>query len=46
MDQDILEIGQWARTKRDQQLTRERRIENNPALKKAYEAVQRAEANY
>ena len=46
MDQDILDIVQWARTQRDQQLTRERRIENNPALKKAYEAIQRAEANY
>jgi hypothetical protein len=46
MDQDILDIVQWARNQRDQQLTRERRIENNPALKKAYEAIQRAEANY
>jgi hypothetical protein len=46
LDQDVLDVIQWARKQRDKQLDRERRIENNPALKKAYEAVQRAEANY
>ena len=46
LDQDVLDIVQWAREQREQQLARERRIENNPALKKAYEAIQRAEANY
>jgi len=46
LDQDVLDVIQWARKQRDKQLDRERRIENNPALKKAYEAIQRAEANY
>ena len=46
LDQEVLDVVHWARKQRDQQLARERRIENNPALKKAYEAIQRAEANY
>jgi len=46
LDQDILDIVQWARKQRDKQLDRERRIQNNPALQKAYEAIERAEANY
>ena len=37
---------QWAREQRDKQQARERRVLNNPALKKAYEAIERAEANY
>ncbi len=36
----------WARAERDRQYHREIRIKNNPALKKAYEAIQRAEANF
>ena len=36
----------WARQQRDQQQLREKRIQENPALKKAYEAIQRAEANF
>lgn len=43
---DTQAILQWAREQRDRQLDRERRIQNNPALKKAYEAIERAEANY
>ena len=46
LDGDTQSLLHWARKQRDQQLARERRIENNPALKKAYEAIQRAEANY
>jgi len=37
---------QWARQARDKELAREARIRSNPALKKAYEAIQRAEANF
>ncbi len=37
---------QWARETRDKELTRQARIRNNPALQKAYEAIQRAEANF
>lgn len=36
----------WAREQRSRQLEREQRIKNNPALKKAYEAILRAEANF
>ncbi len=36
----------WARMEREKQYNREHRIRNNPALKKAYEAIQRAEANF
>lgn len=43
---DTQAIIQWAREQRDKQAERERRIKNNPALKKAYEAIQRAEENY
>jgi len=39
LDQDVLDVIQWARKQRDKQLDRERRIQNNPALKKAYEAI-------
>jgi hypothetical protein len=46
LDQDILDIIQWARKQRDQQQKREHLIKNNPALQKAYEAIERAEANF
>lgn len=36
----------WARRERDKQLQREELIKNNPALQKAYEAIQRAEENF
>lgn len=36
----------WARKERDRQLRREALIKTNPALQKAYEAIQRAEANF
>lgn len=43
---EVQVLLQWAREQRDKQLIREQRIKNNPALKKAYEAIERAEANY
>ena len=41
--QDLL---QWARTQRQLDLNRKTLIENSPALKKAYEAIKRAEDNF
>ena len=37
---------EWARLERTKQRLREERIEQNPALKKAYEAVVRAQENF
>lgn len=36
----------WAREERNKQLAREAKIQTNPALRKAYEAIQRAEENF
>jgi len=46
LDADTQSLLAWARNERDKQFIREERIRNNPALKKAYEAIQRAEANF
>jgi hypothetical protein len=46
LDQDVLDVIQWARTQRTLEMNRKILIENNPALQKAYEAIQRAEANF
>jgi hypothetical protein len=46
LDQDVLDVIQWARTQRQLEMNRKTLIENNPALQKAYEAVKRAEANF
>jgi hypothetical protein len=46
LDQDILDIIQWARTQRTLEMNRKTLIENNPALQKAYAAVKRAEENF
>ena len=46
LDQDVLDVIQWARKQRDQQFKRERLIKDNPALGKAWEAIMRAEANF
>jgi hypothetical protein len=43
---DVQSLLNWARQERDQQRLREKRIQENPALKKAYEAILRAEENY
>jgi len=37
---------EWARKERDKQRTREDAVRRNPALRKAYEAIQRAEENF
>ena len=46
LDQEILDVIQWARTQRLLDLNRKTLVANNPALLKAYEAIQRAEANF
>jgi hypothetical protein len=46
LDQDVLDVIQWARTQRQLDLTRKTLIANNPALEKAYQAVKRAEDNF
>ena len=43
---DTQAILQWAREQRDKQVKREQLIKDNPALAKAYEAIERAEANF
>ena len=46
LDQDVLDLIQWARTQRQLELNRATLIANNPALEMAYKAVLRAEANF
>ena len=46
IDQEVLDVIQWARTQRQLDMNRKTLIENNPALQKAYAAVKRAEANF
>lgn len=46
MDVETRALLQWARGERDTQLRRDSLVANNPALQKAFEAVQRAEANF
>ena len=46
LDQETQDLLQWARTQRQLDLNRKFLIENNPALQKAHEAIQRAEANF
>jgi hypothetical protein len=46
LDQEVLDVIQWARTQRQLDLNRKTLIENNPALQKAYAAVKRAEENF
>ena len=46
LDAEAESILNWAREERDRQRLREKRIQENPALKKAYEAILRAEENY
>lgn len=40
------ELLKWARETKNKELAREARIRSNPALRKAYEAIQRAEENF
>lgn len=46
LDPEAESILNWACQERDRQRLREKRIQENPALKKAYEAILRAEENY
>lgn len=46
LDYEAESLLNWAREQRDKQRLREKRIQENPALKKAYEAILRAEENY
>jgi hypothetical protein len=43
---DSESLLEWARKERDKQWARDERIRKNPALKKAHEAIPRAEANF
>jgi len=43
---DAMSAVKWAEDQMIKERTRQERIQNNPALRKAYEAIQRAEANY
>lgn len=43
---DTQAIIQWAREQRDKQWKREQLIKDNPALQKAMEAIEKAEANF
>jgi len=46
LDAEAEDLLQWARTQRQLELNRKTLIKNNPALQKAYESIQRAEANF
>ena len=43
---DVKATLAWAAQEQKRQLAREQRIRDNPALQKAYEAIQRAEDNF
>lgn len=40
------ELLKWAREERNKQLVREQKINDNPALKKAYESLTKAEEHF
>lgn len=46
LNPDAESLLDWARKERDRHQERERKIKENPALQKAYEAIQRAEENF
>lgn len=46
LNQDILDVIQWARTQRQLEQNRTTLVKNNPSLQKAYDAVVRAEENF
>jgi hypothetical protein len=46
LDQEILDVIQWARTQRTMAMNRLTLAQKNPALMKALEAVKRAEENF
>ena len=43
---EVQSIIQWAREERNKQLERTKLVKDNPALQKALEAIERAEANF
>lgn len=43
---DAQQLLEWARKEQRKQMERESKIQSNPALRKAYEAIQRAEENF
>lgn len=43
---DTESLLEWARLERTKQRIREEQVEKNPALKKAFEAIKKAEANF
>jgi hypothetical protein len=46
LDQEVLDVIQWARAQRTMALKRMELAQNNPALMKALEAIKRAEDNF
>lgn len=46
LDQEVLDVIQWARVQRTMALNRMTLAQNNPALMKALEAIKRAEDNF
>ena len=46
IDQEVLDVIQWARAQRTMAMNRLTLAQNNPALMKALEAVKRAEENF
>jgi hypothetical protein len=46
LDPETQDLLTWARTQRQLDLNRKTLIAANPALEKAYQAIQRAEANF
>lgn len=46
LNYDAESLLDWARTERDRRFKREQLVKDNPALQKALEAIQRAEANF
>ena len=46
LDQELLDLMQWARAQRTMQMNRLTLAQNNPAMMKALEAIKRAEDNF
>lgn len=46
LNHEAQSLLEWARNERSKQWTREAKIKSNAALRKAYEAIQRAEENF
>ncbi len=46
LSMDAQQLLEWARKERNRQLDREAKMKTNPALRKAWEAIQRAEENF